>query len=115
MPGRLDAYGKSQGFEEVIETDIENRGQPELTFEPLCCSLQVKGIDSEFIVFKPSLVQPRLPATIKHGQTIRLLTPVKGFKDALDELWPHPPYTARVRARDAISREFFSEWHEITF
>ena len=94
----------------AVSITIKNYGQVDMTFEPLCCELEVKGATAGRVVMKGRQVDPRLPATIKHGQNIKIITPIKGIQEALKELSSYPKRKVRASVKDAIGRRFHSTW-----
>jgi hypothetical protein len=113
--GTFSDLGEAEGLDEVVSITIKNYGHPEMTFEPLCCQLEVKGFTKGTIVIVPTATEPRLPATIRHGQNIKIVAPMTGFQKEVERLCPNPPYVVRLRVKDAIGRLFYSDWSLLKF
>lgn len=106
--------GENRELVPALSIVIKNYGQLDMTFEQLCCELEVKGSTKGTVLVKPRLADPQLPATIKHGQNIKMVATLSGLADALKELSPSPRPQVRVSAKDAIGRRFRSKWMKIT-
>ena len=107
--------GENRELVPAISIVIKNYGHVDMTFEPLCCELEVKGLNESRIVINAGLVEPRLPATIKHGQSIKMVARVSGLEGAIKELSSDRRRKVRVSAKDAIGRRFCSKWTEMSF
>ena len=92
---------------------IKNHGRVDVRFEPLCCELQVKGSQKGRIVVNARHIDPQLPATINHGQNIKMVTKVSDLEQAIKELSSSRHREVRAIAIDAIGRCFTSKWMEM--
>lgn len=107
--------GAPRETENALTVTVKNLGQVELSFERLCCELEVKGGQGGRIVLQPRNCEPELPATIKHGQNLTLVATTEGLRDAVDGLssGKSGPRKIRATAKDAIGRRFHSEWVDV--
>ena len=92
---------------------IENHGQVDMMFAPLCCELQVKGPRKSRIVVNARHVDPQLPATISYGRNIMMVTKVSDLSKNLKELSSSRHRKVRATAIDTIGRRFSSKWMEM--
>ena len=109
----VSQVGEERELAPAISILIKNYGHVDMTFERLCCDLEVKGVSESRVVIKPRLVEPKLPATIKHGQNIKMVVRVSGLEKAIKGLSSDPRRKVRVSAKDAIGRRFHSKWKEM--
>jgi hypothetical protein len=106
--------GKPRKTEPALTVTVKNLGQVELSFEQLCCEVKVKGSQVGPIALRPRECEPELPATIKHGQNLRLTMPTEGVREAVQlSSGQSGPMRIRATAKDAIGRPFHSNWLEL--
>lgn len=113
LAGPVILPGEDTELVPAISILIKNYGHIDMTFERLCCDLEVKGVSESRVVLKPRIVAPTLPATIKHGQNIKMVAAVSSVEEAIKELSSDRRRKVRVSAKDAIGRRFCSSWMEM--
>lgn len=102
-------FGRDREIADALSLTLENYGQVDLTFDPLCCEFQVNGYKST-IVLRPRIIDPSLPATIKHGQRLKVITLKDELISAFTAMNVSRPAHIRASVKDAIGREFRSRW-----
>jgi hypothetical protein len=115
---RKVAYGLDEdpyyGSEQLLTITIKNYGHVDMTFEKNCCELEVKGVDNGILALKPRHFEPDLPATIKHGQNIKMVVRGAGLLGPLNRLPNASGKKVRVVAKDAIGRRFYGDWRALS-
>ncbi len=93
-----------------VQLRINNHGRVEMSFDSNCASIQVKGLDTHFLLWQPITDVRSWPTKLTHGQSFYMSAATKPLRDAFADKGLVADTKIRAVVNDAIGRRFFSAW-----